>query len=103
MCFPGLFENGWPSRRGLVTAQDDIDIERVEFHAAAASASSFSSDEGRSRPEEWIEDDVAAIRHIKQRILQHRAGFHSWMLSQTFSSLRSHAGGAWIVPDVRTP
>src|SRR5882724_9410991 len=60
-----VFENGWPSCRCLATAKDDIDIERIKLNAAAASPSPFGSDEGRSRPEEWVEDDVATARHVE--------------------------------------
>src|SRR5262249_24746063 len=97
------FQDGWSSRHRLVTAQQDIDIERVEFEAAAASASAFSSDKRRSRTEEGIEHDVVALSHVKQRVRYHGDRFDGGLVTKAFSNFRAHAGGAWIVPNIRAP
>jgi hypothetical protein len=39
ICLACAFQDGWPSGYRLVSAQDHIDVKRVEFEAAAASAS----------------------------------------------------------------
>jgi hypothetical protein len=54
ICLVCAFQDGWPSGHRLVSAQDDIDIERVELEAAAVAASPFGSHERRSRAEERV-------------------------------------------------
>jgi hypothetical protein len=44
----GLDENRWVTRRGLVTSDDHIDIERVEFDAAANTPGLVGGDQGRA-------------------------------------------------------
>src|SRR5215831_6501707 len=91
ICLACGFQDGWSSRHRLVTAQHDIDIERIEFEAAAASASAFSSDKRRSRTEEGIEHDVVALSHVKQRVRYHGDRFDG-VVPKTVSSFGANAG-----------
>src|SRR5205823_14853809 len=103
ICFACAFQDGWPPRYRLVSAQDDIDIQRVELEAAAASASAFGSDERRSRTEEWVEDDVAAFGHIEQRVFQHGNGLDRGVMLETYSIFLTYSGVVRIGLDGRAP
>jgi hypothetical protein len=61
ICLACAFQDGWPFCHRFVSAQDDLDVERIKLEASAASAGLFAGDEGRSRTEEWVDDDVAAF------------------------------------------
>jgi len=67
-CLACAFQDGWPFRQRFIAAQDDLDVEWIEFEAAAMPAGLFAGDECRSRTEEGVEDDVAAFGHIEQRV-----------------------------------
>src|SRR5450756_2466446 len=71
ICLACAFQDGWPFRCRFVSAQDDLDVERIKLEASAASAGLFASDEGRSRTEEWVDDDVAAFGQVEQGVFQH--------------------------------
>src|SRR5262245_63926980 len=103
ICLACGFQDGWSSRHCLVTAQHNIDMERVEFEAAAASASALSSDKRRSRTEERIEHDVAALSQVKQCVFYHGDRFDGGVVPKTFSSFGADAASAWIVPNIRAP
>ena len=44
ICLACAFQDGWPFRYRFVSAQDDLDVERIKLEAAAASAGLFASD-----------------------------------------------------------
>src|SRR5262249_51391970 len=69
----------------------------------AGADQSFSSDKRRSRTEEGIEHDIAALSHVKQRVFYHGDRFDGGMVQTTVSSFGANAGGAWIVPNIRAP
>ena len=47
-------------------------IERVELDAATDPAGLIGGDEGRARAKEWVDDDVATIGEVEERVLEHR-------------------------------
>ena len=64
----GAVEGSRAPGRGLIPAQDDIDVERVELDAEAASAGSLGGDEGRAGAKERVEDEVAAVGDVEEGI-----------------------------------
>jgi hypothetical protein len=59
------FARWLPSRRRVISAEDDIDIEWVELEAAAVPASLYGCDECRTRTDDWAEHDVTPLGHIE--------------------------------------
>jgi len=103
ICLACAFQDGWPFRYRFVSAQDDLDVEWIKLEAAAASAGLFASDEGRSRTEEWVDDDVAAFGKVEQGVFQHGKRFDSGVFLQPFARFGAHTGGTRIGPDIRSP
>jgi hypothetical protein len=64
-------EQGLLGRGGLITPDDHVDIERVEFDAAADATGLVGGDEGRARAQKWVQHDVAAVGEIEKSILEH--------------------------------
>ena len=54
----------------LVAAHDHVDIERIEFEPAANAAGFLSCNEGRPGAEERVNDNVAPVRDVEQRVLK---------------------------------
>jgi hypothetical protein len=65
-----LDENRWVACRRFIAAHDHIDVERVELDPATDAAGLVGSDEGRARAEEWVDDNVAAIGEVEERVLE---------------------------------
>ncbi len=102
-CLACAFQDGWPFRCRFVSAQDDLDVERIKLEASAASAGLFASDEGRSRTEEWVDDDVATFGQVEQGIFQNGNRLDGGVVLQSFARFGAPARGAWIGPDIRPP
>ena len=68
-----LDQNRRVACRGLVSAHDDIDIERVELDAATDAAGRLGGDEGRAGAEERVDDSAAAVGEVEKSILEHGA------------------------------
>ena len=66
-----LFQNRGVAGFGLVTVEDDVDIERIELDAAAASTGALGGNQGRARPEEWVHDDFPSVSEIEESVRQH--------------------------------
>jgi len=60
--------NGRQAGESLPTANDSIDINGIEFDAMTYSADLLTRDQGGTRAEEAIENDVAADRNIHDSI-----------------------------------
>ncbi len=67
----GFDQDSGIARRGLVATDDHVDIKRIEFDAAADSAGLLGRDEGRARAEERVDDNVAPVGEVQQRVLEH--------------------------------
>jgi hypothetical protein len=63
----GLDEDCKAARGGLVAPNDHVDIERIELDASADAARRLGSDEGRTRAEERVDDDFAAVGDVVRR------------------------------------
>ena len=67
--FSGLDQNRWIARRRLAASYDHVDIERVEFDPATDAASGLGGDEDRAGAKEWVDDKIAAIAEVEERVL----------------------------------
>jgi hypothetical protein len=65
----GLDENRLVARRGLVAADDHIDIGRIELDAATDAPGLVGRDEHRAGAKKRVNDEVATIREIEKRVL----------------------------------
>jgi hypothetical protein len=70
-CLAGLGENRQVARRGFIAAYDHIDVQRIEFDASAHTLGLLGGNESRAGAEKWINDDIAAIGEVEERVLEH--------------------------------
>ena len=91
------------ARGKFIPTDDDVDIERIELDAAANAASLLGGDEGRARAEERVDDDVAPVGQVQQRVLDHRGRLDGRMVLKAWGGVGAKRGGAGIGPDVRAP
>ena len=68
----GLDKNCWVAGCDRVLAHDHLDIERVQVDTPADVADLVGGYEGRARAEEWVDDEVAAIGEVEERVGEHR-------------------------------
>src|SRR5258706_4689088 len=73
-------ENNGSARFRLIASDNDIDVEWIEFDAAAHPPGILGGDESRPGAEEGVENNLATVRQVDQRILQHCGWFHSRMI-----------------------
>ena len=73
-------KNNGCARFRLIALNNDIDVEWIELYAAAHPPGIFGSDQGRPRAEKGIQNDLATVCQIDQRVLQHCGWFHSRMI-----------------------
>lgn len=86
----------------LPTANDRVDVKRVNFEAIAAPPSTLRSHHRGPAAEEVVEHDVTAGGTVKYGVGDHRDRFHGGMQSQQIALL-ARAGKRVcprIVPDV---
>ena len=58
-CLPGRRENGLASKDLAEPLHSQIDIEGIEFDAAAAPTGALARDQSCPRPQEAVEDDLS--------------------------------------------
>jgi hypothetical protein len=68
----GLDKNRRVAGCDRVLAHDHLDIERVQVDTLADVADLVGGYEGRARAEEWVDDDVAAIGEVEERVREDR-------------------------------
>jgi hypothetical protein len=73
-------ENNGCARFRLVSSDNDIDVKWIELDAAAYPPGFLGGDQGRPRAKEGIENNLATVRQVDQRVLQHCGWFHSRMI-----------------------
>src|SRR5258706_2927965 len=73
-------ENNGSARFRLIASDNDIDVEWIEFDAAAHPPGILGGDESRPGAEEGVENNLATVGQVDQRILQHCGWFHSRMI-----------------------
>jgi hypothetical protein len=78
----------------LIAAHDHIDIERVELDPAKDAAGLVSSDEGRARAEEWVDDNVAAIGEVEERVLENGGRLDGRMVLEATTDVGTERRGA---------
>jgi len=101
--FPSLGENRPIARRGLVTAYDHIDVQRIEFDTAKKPASLLGCQKRASRSDKCIRHKVAALRAITQRVRNHRDRLYRRVQSEQFVSILAERRHATVMlPDVRS-
>src|SRR5277367_429970 len=86
----------------LATANDHVDIERIELDAPTDAAGRLRSYEGRSGAEERVKHDVAPIGEIKERVFQHARVNAAAGRLKVWSWGRSRPAG-WIRHKVAQP
>ena len=82
-------EDNGCARCCLIAPDDDVDVEWIELDTAAHPPGILGSHKCRPRAEEGVENNLATVREIDQRILQHCGRFHRRMILETFSGVRS--------------
>src|SRR5262249_20201973 len=70
-------ENNGCARFRLIASNNDVDVEWIELDAAAHPSSILGSDQGRPRAEKRVENNLATVCQVDQRVLQHCGWFHS--------------------------
>src|SRR6476620_6707457 len=73
-------ENNGSARFGLIASDNDIDVEWIELDAAAHPPGILRGDESRPGAKEGVENNLATVCQVDQRILQHCGWFHSRMI-----------------------
>jgi hypothetical protein len=68
--FASLFEDRGLAGSSLVAAEDDVDVERIELDAAAASAGFLGGHQGRARAQKRVKHDIPAVGEIVERVDQ---------------------------------
>src|SRR5262249_53598767 len=63
-----------------------VDVSRIDVEATKAASNSFGSNKRRPRAEEEVEDEVAAARHVLDRIRNQRAGLDCRMQGQILAA-----------------
>ena len=99
--FSGLDQNRLVARGGLIAARNHVDVERVELDPATDAAGSLGGDEGRAGAEEWVDDDVAAIGEVEERVLEHGGGLDGRMVFESSAGVGAKRRGARVGPEVR--
>jgi hypothetical protein len=64
-----LVESGGFARGRLITTDDHIDIERVEFEPAANTPRLLRRDERGARAQERVKDDIPSMGEVEERVL----------------------------------
>lgn len=88
-----------PASRVLEATDDDVDIERIEFNAAADAAGLLASDLGRAGAQEGIDDDLAAIGEVKESVFGHCGRLHRWVILEATASVGTERTGAGVGPN----
>jgi hypothetical protein len=73
-------ENNGSARFRLIASDNDIDVEWIELDAAAHPPGILRGDESRPGAKEGVENNLATVCQVDQRILQHCGWFHSRMI-----------------------
>src|SRR5215469_10328386 len=86
----------------LPTANDRVDIERIELQPAAAPAGALGGDHRRAAAEKGVEHDVGSGRTVEDRIGHQRHRLHCWMQRREIALLGAAAKGiaARVPPDI---
>ena len=99
----GLDENRGLAGRRLIAPDDHVDVERIELDAATDASGLFGGDESRARPKEGVDDDIAAVGEVEERVLEHCGWLHCRMVLKTTASIGAKGRGSRIGPDIRAP
>ena len=89
-------------RGGFIAANDDVDIQGIEFDTAADAAGGLACDQRRAGSQERVEHDLAFLRQIVQRLDQHRGGLDRWVVLEPLSRIGALRRRARIGPEVRS-
>jgi len=89
-------------RGGFIAANDDVDIQGIEFDTAADAAGGLACDQRRAGSQERVEHDLAFLRQIIQRLDQHRGWLHGRVVLEPLSRIGALRRRARIGPEVRS-
>src|SRR5262249_8241095 len=82
------------------TSDRYVNVSRIDVEATKAASNPLGSNEGRPRAEEEVEHEVAATRHVLDRIGNQRAGLNRRMQAQILAAAALERIDGGIVPDV---
>jgi hypothetical protein len=76
---------------------DQIDVQGIEFDSVAASSRPFGREDGRAASTEWVQYDVATLRHINPKLSVHDIAREERVsAAYLYSLLRL----PWLAPDI---
>jgi hypothetical protein len=66
-----------PSGHPLPAFDSCIDVKGIKFHAVAAPIGVFSGQKGGATAQEWVQNDVTALRLVQDRVSDESNWFYS--------------------------
>src|ERR1039458_1778893 len=86
----------------LPTADDRIDVERIDLQAIAAPARAFGSDQRGATAQKAVQHDPTAVASVHNRIGYHRDRLYGWMQRKQVSFVAGLRKGAraTVVPHI---
>jgi len=99
----GLDGNRKAARGGLVAPDDHVDVERIELETPANAASRLGVNEGRTGASKTVDDDVVAIGHVEDRVLEQDARLDRQVEIKAFARVGPRRRASGIGPDIRPP
>src|ERR1700693_4257790 len=84
----------------LPSPDGDLEIARIELDPNAGSPGVLGSDQGRTRPEEGIEHEIAAAGDVFERVNDHQHRLHRWVHFEQLHPISAKAIDAAICPNI---
>src|SRR6185437_2947725 len=92
---------GLLARHRLPARDNGVDVERIDFGAAATPARAFGGEQGSAATEKRIEHDLVSSGRIEDRVRDHWDRLYSWVEHRCCRlPLASKAASTRIVPDI---
>jgi hypothetical protein len=95
----GLDKNRPVTRRRFIAPHHHVDVERIEFDAATDATGRVGGDEGRTRSEKRVDNEIAPVGEVEERILEHGGRFDGWMAAPTGCGFHAREEDAPEAPD----
>jgi hypothetical protein len=92
--------DGIPAGQVLPAPDRRIDVERIELDAAADAACPFGGEQRSAAAQERVDDDVAAVRAIKQRVHHQLDRFDRRVQLQHVVTFPRQGAGTVVLPHV---
>src|SRR5262249_59680115 len=95
-----LRANGILSRKGLPALDRDVDEAGLDLECVGSTPETLGCQEGRSRPTEEVEHDVAATAAVPHRIRDQRDRLDRRMRLELVQTARPERVDPGVMPDV---